>query len=176
VGDCDSQTTGDSRSAGQSTGPGIMLSWLAPLNEDGHARPTSFSLPRLPLLSSASHAIGDAASKVSRGAGCYRQGPWRLCRFIFCHAGGTMPEVAARMTQYGPKNLAAVLPQGVRLNTVRRSRPAVRIAPRAGSHRRGYIGGNCRSRPAGRADSPALRRNFPLAGSAARRRFPRPPQ
>ena len=34
-------------------------------------------------------------------------------RFIFCHAGGTMPEVAARMTQYGPKNLAEVLPQGV---------------------------------------------------------------
>jgi 6-methylsalicylate decarboxylase len=34
-------------------------------------------------------------------------------RFIFCHAGGTMPVVAARMTQYGPKNLAEVLPQGV---------------------------------------------------------------
>ena len=34
-------------------------------------------------------------------------------RFIFCHAGGTMPVMAARMTQYGPKNLAEVLPQGV---------------------------------------------------------------
>lgn len=34
-------------------------------------------------------------------------------RFIFCHAGGTMPMVAKRMTQYGPKNLAEVLPQGV---------------------------------------------------------------
>jgi 6-methylsalicylate decarboxylase len=34
-------------------------------------------------------------------------------RFIFCHAGGTMPMVATRMTQYGPKNLAEVLPQGV---------------------------------------------------------------
>ena len=34
-------------------------------------------------------------------------------RFIFCHAGGTMPVVAARMTQYGPKNLTDVLPQGV---------------------------------------------------------------
>jgi predicted TIM-barrel fold metal-dependent hydrolase len=34
-------------------------------------------------------------------------------RFIFSHAGGTMPVMAARMTQYGPKNLAEVLPQGV---------------------------------------------------------------
>jgi predicted TIM-barrel fold metal-dependent hydrolase len=34
-------------------------------------------------------------------------------RFIFCHAGGTMPMVAKRMPQYGPKNLAEVLPQGV---------------------------------------------------------------
>ena len=34
-------------------------------------------------------------------------------RFIFCHAGGTMPVMAARMTQYGPKNLSEVLPQGV---------------------------------------------------------------
>jgi predicted TIM-barrel fold metal-dependent hydrolase len=34
-------------------------------------------------------------------------------RFIFCHAGGTMPVMAARLTQYGPKNLAEVLPQGV---------------------------------------------------------------
>jgi predicted TIM-barrel fold metal-dependent hydrolase len=34
-------------------------------------------------------------------------------RFIFCHAGGTVPVVAARMTHYGPKNIAEVLPQGV---------------------------------------------------------------
>ena len=34
-------------------------------------------------------------------------------RFIFCHAGGTVPVVAARMTQYGPKNIVEVLPQGV---------------------------------------------------------------
>ena len=34
-------------------------------------------------------------------------------RFVFCHAGGTMPVMAARLTQYGPKNLAEVLPQGV---------------------------------------------------------------
>jgi predicted TIM-barrel fold metal-dependent hydrolase len=34
-------------------------------------------------------------------------------RFIFCHAGGTMPVVAARMTHYGPKNIAEVLPNGV---------------------------------------------------------------
>ena len=34
-------------------------------------------------------------------------------RFIFCHAGGTMPVVAARMTHYAPKNIAEVLPNGV---------------------------------------------------------------
>jgi predicted TIM-barrel fold metal-dependent hydrolase len=34
-------------------------------------------------------------------------------RFIFCHAGGTMPLVAARMTHYGPKDLAEKLPRGV---------------------------------------------------------------
>jgi predicted TIM-barrel fold metal-dependent hydrolase len=34
-------------------------------------------------------------------------------RFIFCHAGGTLPMVAGRMTSYAPKNLAEVLPQGV---------------------------------------------------------------
>lgn len=34
-------------------------------------------------------------------------------RFIFCHAGGTMPMVAGRMTSYAPKNLAEVLPHGV---------------------------------------------------------------
>ncbi len=34
-------------------------------------------------------------------------------RFIFCHAGGTMPVVGARMTHYAPKNLKEVLPQGV---------------------------------------------------------------
>ena len=34
-------------------------------------------------------------------------------RFIFCHAGGTMPVVAARMTHYAPKNITEVLPQGV---------------------------------------------------------------
>jgi predicted TIM-barrel fold metal-dependent hydrolase len=34
-------------------------------------------------------------------------------RFIFCHAGGTVPIVAARLTQYGPKNLAEKLPHGV---------------------------------------------------------------
>ena len=34
-------------------------------------------------------------------------------RFIFCHAGGTMPVVAGRMTDYAPKNLAEVLPNGV---------------------------------------------------------------
>jgi 6-methylsalicylate decarboxylase len=34
-------------------------------------------------------------------------------RFIFCHAGGTMPSVAARMTHYAPKNVAEVLPNGV---------------------------------------------------------------
>ena len=34
-------------------------------------------------------------------------------RFIFCHAGGTIPIVAKRLTQYGPKDLAEVLPRGV---------------------------------------------------------------
>jgi 6-methylsalicylate decarboxylase len=34
-------------------------------------------------------------------------------RFIFCHAGGTVPLMAARMTQYGPKDLAEKLPRGV---------------------------------------------------------------
>lgn len=34
-------------------------------------------------------------------------------RFVFCHAGGTMPVVAARMTHYAPKNSAEVLPNGV---------------------------------------------------------------
>jgi 6-methylsalicylate decarboxylase len=34
-------------------------------------------------------------------------------RFIFCHAGGSVPVVAARMTQYGPKDLIEKLPSGV---------------------------------------------------------------
>jgi len=34
-------------------------------------------------------------------------------RFIFCHAGGTVPIVAARLTQYGPKDLAEKLPRGI---------------------------------------------------------------
>ncbi|HLI98352.1 MAG TPA: amidohydrolase family protein [Bradyrhizobium sp.] len=34
-------------------------------------------------------------------------------RFVFCHGGGTMPVLAARMTHYGPKNMAEVLPNGV---------------------------------------------------------------
>jgi predicted TIM-barrel fold metal-dependent hydrolase len=34
-------------------------------------------------------------------------------RFIFCHAGGTVPMVAARLTQYGPKDLTEKLPRGV---------------------------------------------------------------
>jgi predicted TIM-barrel fold metal-dependent hydrolase len=34
-------------------------------------------------------------------------------RFIFCHAGGSVPVVAARMTQYGPKDLIEKLPNGV---------------------------------------------------------------
>ena len=34
-------------------------------------------------------------------------------RFIFCHAGGSVPMVASRMTQYGPKDLTERLPQGV---------------------------------------------------------------
>lgn len=37
----------------------------------------------------------------------------RDIRFIFCHAGGTMPVVAARMTHYAPKNIAELLPNGV---------------------------------------------------------------
>jgi predicted TIM-barrel fold metal-dependent hydrolase len=34
-------------------------------------------------------------------------------RFIFCHAGGNVPVMATRMTQYGPKDLAERLPNGV---------------------------------------------------------------
>jgi predicted TIM-barrel fold metal-dependent hydrolase len=34
-------------------------------------------------------------------------------RFIFCHAGGSVPVLAARMTQYGPKDLIEKLPHGV---------------------------------------------------------------
>jgi 6-methylsalicylate decarboxylase len=34
-------------------------------------------------------------------------------RFIFCHAGGTVPFVAQRRTQYGPKDLGDKLPHGV---------------------------------------------------------------
>jgi 6-methylsalicylate decarboxylase len=34
-------------------------------------------------------------------------------RFIFCHAGGSVPVVAARMTQYGPKDVIEKLPHGV---------------------------------------------------------------
>ena len=34
-------------------------------------------------------------------------------RFIFCHAGGSVPVVAARMSQYGPKDLIEKLPNGV---------------------------------------------------------------
>ncbi len=34
-------------------------------------------------------------------------------RFIFSHAGGTIPMVAGRLTNYAPKNRAEVLPQGV---------------------------------------------------------------
>ena len=34
-------------------------------------------------------------------------------RFIFCHAGGSVPVIAARMTQYGPKDLIEKLPHGV---------------------------------------------------------------
>ena len=33
-------------------------------------------------------------------------------RFIFCHAGGTVPMIAARMTQYGPKDLGEKRPHG----------------------------------------------------------------
>jgi predicted TIM-barrel fold metal-dependent hydrolase len=34
-------------------------------------------------------------------------------RFIFCHAGGSVPVIAERMTQYGPKDLIEKLPHGV---------------------------------------------------------------
>jgi predicted TIM-barrel fold metal-dependent hydrolase len=34
-------------------------------------------------------------------------------RFIFCHAGGTLPMVSGRMTHYAPKNLKEVVPRGV---------------------------------------------------------------
>jgi 6-methylsalicylate decarboxylase len=34
-------------------------------------------------------------------------------RFIFCHAGGTVPIVATRLTQYGPKDLSEKVPNGV---------------------------------------------------------------
>jgi 6-methylsalicylate decarboxylase len=34
-------------------------------------------------------------------------------RFIFCHAGGSVPMVSARMTQYGPRSLIEKLPNGV---------------------------------------------------------------
>jgi 6-methylsalicylate decarboxylase len=34
-------------------------------------------------------------------------------RFIFCHAGGTVPIVAKRLTQYGPKDIAEKLPNGI---------------------------------------------------------------
>jgi predicted TIM-barrel fold metal-dependent hydrolase len=38
---------------------------------------------------------------------------FRDIRFVFCHAGGSVPVVAARMTQYGPKDLQDKLPNGV---------------------------------------------------------------
>jgi len=38
---------------------------------------------------------------------------FRDIRFIFSHAGGSVPVVAARMTLYGPKNLKETLPDGV---------------------------------------------------------------
>jgi predicted TIM-barrel fold metal-dependent hydrolase len=38
---------------------------------------------------------------------------FRNIKFIFCHAGGSVPMVAARMTLYGPKNLKEILPDGV---------------------------------------------------------------
>jgi 6-methylsalicylate decarboxylase len=34
-------------------------------------------------------------------------------RFIFCHAGGSVPVVAARIAQFGPKDLIEKLPHGV---------------------------------------------------------------
>ena len=41
-------------------------------------------------------------------------------RFIFCHAGGTVPLMATRMTQYGPKDLSQKLPHGVDYELKRR--------------------------------------------------------
>src|SRR5262245_24079839 len=38
---------------------------------------------------------------------------FRDIRFIFCHAGGSVPVVAARMAQHGPKSLIERLPHGV---------------------------------------------------------------
>ena len=38
---------------------------------------------------------------------------FRDIRFIFCHAGGSVPVVAARMAQLGPKSLIERLPHGV---------------------------------------------------------------
>ncbi len=38
---------------------------------------------------------------------------WRDIRFIFTHAGGTMPMMVGRMKQYGPSNLASLAPHGV---------------------------------------------------------------
>jgi predicted TIM-barrel fold metal-dependent hydrolase len=34
-------------------------------------------------------------------------------RLIFCHAGGTLPIVAHRLSQYGPRNVSDVAPEGV---------------------------------------------------------------
>jgi 6-methylsalicylate decarboxylase len=38
---------------------------------------------------------------------------FRNIRFIFCHAGGTLPMVAGRIAQYGPPDLAMKAPQGI---------------------------------------------------------------
>ena len=38
---------------------------------------------------------------------------FRNIKFIFSHAGGSVPVVAARMTLYGPKDIAEILPNGV---------------------------------------------------------------
>lgn len=38
---------------------------------------------------------------------------YRDIRFIFTHAGGTMPMVVGRMKQYGPPNLSSLAPDGV---------------------------------------------------------------
>lgn len=38
---------------------------------------------------------------------------YRDIRFIFTHAGGTMPMMVGRMKQYGPSNLASLAPHGV---------------------------------------------------------------